>query len=47
MFSNKNDWSGKPQKVRFLSEYNQTKVRKLFVVCLRNLLEILLYIYHI
>ena len=34
-----NHLSGKAHTVRFLNEYNQTKVRKLFVVCLINFLD--------
>ena len=42
-----NRWSGKAHKLRFLSDYYQTEVRELFVLCLTNLSEILLYIHHI
>ena len=47
MFSNKIVGAVKHIKLRFLSDYNQTVVGELFVLCLTNLLEILLYIHHI
>ena len=48
MFSNKIVGAVKHiYKLRFLSDYNQTEVRELFVLCLTNLLEILLYIHYI